>query len=70
MLDFNISSWGEVQNSLTFKLIDKKRWKSFTALDVFLYNNPIDNNKDNFTDLTLKNRFSLFNKLQFFSKTS
>ncbi len=68
MLDFNISSWGEVQNSLTFKLIDKKRWKSFTALDIFLYNNPIDNNEDNFTDLTLKNRFSIFNKLQFFSK--
>ena len=55
MLDFNVSSWGEVQNSLTFKLIDKKRWKSFTALDIFLYNNPIDNNEDNFTDLTLKN---------------
>ena len=66
MLDFNISSWGEFQNSLTIKFLDKKKWKAFAALDIFLYNNPIDNNEDNFTDLTLKNRYSLFNKFEFF----
>jgi len=66
--DFNISSWGEFQNSISFKTIDKSRIKAYTAIDAFSYNNPIDNNKDNFTDLTLRNRYSIFNKFQFFPK--
>ena len=66
-LDFNLSSWGELQTSLSFKFLDKEKFKAFTAIDVFKYNNPIDNNNDGFTDLTLKNRYSIFNKLQFFN---
>ena len=31
----------------------------------FIYQNPIDNNKDGFTDLTLQNRISVFNKIEF-----
>lgn len=31
----------------------------------FVYQNPIDNNGDGFTDLTLQNRLSLFNKIDF-----
>ena len=69
MLDFNISSWGEFQNSLTIKFLNKKKWKAFTTLDILRYNNPVDNNEDNFTDLTLKNRYSLFNKFEFFSNS-
>ena len=63
--DFNISSWGEFQNSLTFKTVDNSKFKAYTAIDVFNYNNPKDNNNDNFTDLTLRNRYSIFNKFQF-----
>tara|TARA_B100000927_G_scaffold124051_1_gene100045 strand:- start:708 stop:2951 length:2244 start_codon:yes stop_codon:yes gene_type:complete len=63
--DFNISSWGEFQNSFNFKILDTKNIKGYSSIDVFNYNNPIDNNKDNFTDLTLKNRYSIFNKFQF-----
>ena len=66
-LDFNLSSWGELQTSVSFKFLDKEKFKAFTAIDVFKYNNPIDNNNDGFTDLTLKNRYSIFNKLQFFN---
>ena len=67
-LDFNISSWGELQTSIVYKLIDKERFKAFSSIDVFNYNNPIDNNEDGFTDLSLKNRYSIFNKFQFFNK--
>ena len=67
-LDFNLSSWGELQTSLSLKYLDNKKLKAFSAIDIFQYNNPIDNNNDNFTDLTLKKRYSIFNKLQFFSK--
>lgn len=67
-LDFNISSWGELQTSIVYKLIDKERFKAFSSIDIFNYNHPIDNNDDGFTDLSLKNRYSIFNKFQFFSK--
>ena len=67
-LDFNISSWGELQTSIIYKLIDKQRIKAFSSIDIFNYNNPIDNNDDGFTDLSLKNRYSIFNKFQFFNK--
>ena len=67
-LDFNISSWGELQTSIVYKLINKQRFKAFSSIDIFNYNNPIDNNDDGFTDLSLKNRYSIFNKFQFFNK--
>ena len=67
-LDFSISSWGELQTSIVYKLIDKQRLKAFSSIDIFNYNNPIDNNDDGFTDLSLKNRYSIFNKFQFFNK--
>ena len=68
--DFNLSSWGELQNTLSFKLLNTKRIKAYTSIDAFNYNNPIDNNMDNFTDLSLKNRYSIFNKFQFFPKNN
>ena len=56
-LDLNLSSWGELQTSLSFKYLDNYKLKAFSAIDIFQYNNPIDNNNDNFTDLTLKKDF-------------
>ena len=64
IFDYNISSWGELQSSITFKVFDNKRIKAFSAIDIFRYNNAIDNNGDYFTDLTLKNRYSIYNKVQ------
>ena len=67
-LDLNLSSWGELQTSISFKYLDNYKLKAFSAIDILQYNNPIDNNNDNFTDLTLKKRYSIFNKFQFFSE--
>ncbi len=33
------------------------------GINYFRYDNPIDKNKDNFTDVTLQDRISFFNKL-------
>ena len=68
LFDFNFSSWGELQSSISFKVLDNERIKAFSAIDVFKYNNPIDNNGDYFTDLTLKNRYSIYNKIQLLPK--
>ena len=69
-IDFNISSWGEFQGSALFKMLNKKRVKSFTTFDVLKYANPKDNNGDNFTDLALKNRYSVFNKFYIYPKST
>ncbi len=36
------------------------------GINYFIFNNPLDINNDNFTDVTLQNRFSVFNKWQFY----
>ena len=40
------------------------------GLNYFNYSNPIDNNNDGFTDLTLVDRLSIFNKLDFYDNLS
>lgn len=65
--DLYTSSWGEVQTSILVKTVNNRRVKSFLTLDIFNYSNPIDNNGDDFTDLSLKKRYTLFNKINFYS---
>ena len=36
-LDFNISSWGELQTSIVYQLIDKERFKAFSMFDFIVY---------------------------------
>ncbi|MGB2022960.1 MAG: TonB-dependent receptor [Flavobacteriaceae bacterium] len=56
------SSWGEVNSDLGVQYrIGKNR--GLLGLNYFNYTNPLDKNKDNFTDLTLQHRISLFNKI-------
>lgn len=57
------SSWGESNTDLgaRYRLGDKSA--GLLGVNYFNYTNPIDNNGDNFTDLTLQNRVSIFNKL-------
>ena len=56
------SSWGEVNTDLGVQYrIGKNR--GLLGLNYFNYTNPLDKNKDNFTDLTLQHRISLFNKI-------
>ena len=56
------SSWGEINTDVGIKfLIGDKT--NLLGINHFLYQNPIDKNNDGFTDLTLQNRISIFNKL-------
>lgn len=62
-LDYYGTTWSEhnLDMSTKFTLSDKIHW--LTGLNLFWYNNPVDNNGDGFTDAALMKRFSLFNKL-------
>ncbi len=63
--DSYISGWGEINTDLGFKTnIGSKAYLLF-GLNYFNYSNPIDNNNDNFTDVTLQDRISVFQKLNF-----
>ncbi|MDA7706938.1 TonB-dependent receptor [Flavobacteriaceae bacterium] len=62
-IDAYTTSWGE----LNVDLGAKYRLKSVQGLigvNYFNYSNPIDNNEDGFTDLTLQHRISIFNKIK------
>ncbi|NGM60591.1 TonB-dependent receptor [Sphingobacterium sp. SGG-5] len=59
------TSWGEVSTDVAAKFNVGKRAQSLFGANYFNYQNPIDNNSDNFTDVTLQNRISIFNKWNF-----
>ncbi len=59
------TSWGEVNTDLGVKFGIGKKAQSLMGISYFNYQNPIDNNEDGFTDVTLQNRISIFNKLSF-----
>ncbi len=58
------SSWGEVNTDIGLKYGFEKV-NGLLGVNYFNYQNPIDENNDGFTDLTLQNRISLFNKFSF-----
>jgi outer membrane receptor for ferrienterochelin and colicins len=53
------TGWGEVNVDIGFKANIGNAAAVLTGIN-FNYSNPIDNNKDNFTDLTLQDRISVF----------
>jgi outer membrane receptor for ferrienterochelin and colicins len=59
------TSWGEVSTDIGtgYQLSDKT--SGILGVSYFNYQNPIDNNGDGFTDMTLQNRISIFNKINF-----
>lgn len=59
------TSWGEINTDLGFKTNIGKSASVLTGINYFNYSNPIDNNNDNFTDLTLQDRISVFQKWNF-----
>ena len=63
---FNIetfmSSWGELNIDIGAKY-KLKNSEGLIGINYFNYSNPIDNNGDGFTDLTLQHRISIFNKI-------
>ncbi|SHI91697.1 TonB-dependent receptor [Flavobacterium haoranii] len=62
--DIFSTSWLEHSIDLGFKKNFEKS-SSLLGISFFNYQNPIDHNHDNFTDVTLQNRISIFNKWHF-----
>jgi outer membrane receptor for ferrienterochelin and colicins len=60
-----VTSWGEVNFDIGAKFKVGKYISVLTGVNYFNYSNPIDNNNDNFTDLTIQDRISIFQKWNF-----
>lgn len=58
------TNWKEVNADMGFKFNAGKA-TALSGLSYYNYQNPIDNNGDNFTDVTLQHRISLFQKWMF-----
>ncbi len=65
LVDSFISDWGEYNLDIGGKINFGKKASALLGVNYFNYNNPIDNNNDNFTDLTLQDRVSVFQKWSF-----
>lgn len=63
------TSWQEFNTDLGFsgKLTEKVNF--LTGINGFIHDNPIDNNNDNFTDITQQKRISIFQKFAWQSNT-
>lgn len=59
------TGWGEVNTDIAAKFNAGEKVQSLLGVNYFNYQNPIDKNKDGFTDLTLQSRISIFNKWNF-----
>lgn len=59
----SMSSNLEVFNDISFRWNKNKRVNGFTSINHFNYQNKLDVNHDQFTDVALQNRISIFNKL-------
>jgi outer membrane receptor for ferrienterochelin and colicins len=59
------TSWKDYNVDLSIKIKANDRVTSLLGLNYFNYQNPIDHNGDGFTDMTLQNRISIFNKWNF-----
>ena len=64
------SSWGEVNTDLGLRYHLSDKTQGLLGVNYFNYQNRIDNNKDGFTDLTLQNRISFFNKINIERKSN
>ena len=68
--DYFTTSYLENNLDLGIKFNLGKKSTSLFGLNYFAYNEKIDNDNDNFTDVTLQNRISLFNKWSFERKNN
>ena len=60
--DLFSTSWLENNIDLGYKAKIGKKVDALFGVNYFSYNNPIDNNNDNFTDIALQDRISVFSK--------
>src|SRR5690606_38928462 len=68
-LDGFVTGWGETNLDIGYKAALGKNTHILTGVNYFNYSNPIDNNHDNFTDVTLQDRISIFQKWSFDRKS-
>jgi outer membrane receptor for ferrienterochelin and colicins len=66
--DVFTTSWGEVNTDLGLKVKIKEKAEVLTGVNYFNFQQKIDKNKDNFTDMTLQDRISVFQKWNFIRK--
>ncbi|MFH6602835.1 TonB-dependent receptor domain-containing protein [Maribacter algicola] len=59
------TGWGEYNLDVGAKINLGKKTDVLLGVNYFKYDTPIDNNGDNFTDLTLQDRISIFQKWNF-----
>lgn len=64
-LDLFTTSWKEFNADIGFKFNAGKKATALTGINYFKYGNIKDNNNDNFTDVTLQDRISIFQKWNF-----
>lgn len=69
-VDVFATDWGEINTDIGLKYNMGKKAQALMGINYFNYQNPIDNNHDNFTDLTLQDRISIFNKISFTRKNN
>ncbi|WP_442795538.1 TonB-dependent receptor [Pelobium manganitolerans] len=60
--DAFVTGWGEANTDLGARFGVGKKADALFGINYFNYQNPFDKNGDNFTDVTLQNRVSVFNK--------
>lgn len=60
-----VTGWGEYNLDIGSKIEVGKKADMLLGVNYFNYDVPIDNNDDNFTDLTLQDRISIFQKWDF-----
>ena len=63
--DSFLTGWGEYNLDIGTKFSVGKKSDVLLGVNYFNYDQLIDNNNDNFTDLTLQERFSIFQKWNF-----
>jgi outer membrane receptor for ferrienterochelin and colicins len=64
-VDIFTTDWQEINTDLAVKAKLGENADALFGINYFNYQNPIDRNGDGFTDLTLQNRISFFNKISF-----
>lgn len=64
-VDMFTTSWGELNTDVGFKFNAGSKAEVLSGINYFKYGNRIDKNGDNFTDVTLQDRISLFQKWSF-----
>ncbi|MEO6230993.1 MAG: TonB-dependent receptor [Ferruginibacter sp.] len=67
-VDLMATSWQEFNTDIGFKINAGKKAAVLTGINYFKYDHIIDNNHDRFTDVTLQDRISIFQKWNFVRK--